>query len=427
MYELCGTFLGGVAEEKYLGVLISHDLSWSPNITKLATTADQKLGFLTRNLRGCPKDLRKTACVTVVRSSLDYASTVWDPHLTKDKLALEKIQRQAARWITGNYQRYAIVTSMLGSLGLEPLEERRRVARLVPLYKILHEEVAFPSEELGLYKNPRATRGLATTDKLLVPSRKTTERGTHFVAKTIPEWNRLLEITTSTRPDRPNSSIRSPGHKFQPVRSSTPNAKTNITVTEGTFGNDIEHDPHTNLSHSTINLSENPSTTPPLQPKPMKENLRILNTNCQSIVNKSSELKANIETLQPDIICGTESLLEGIKPGKNPTQNAIKSSEIFPPHYNVYRNDRNRDGGGVFILIHKDLISLEEPEFVTLCEIDWARIKIKGAKDLFISCFYMPHRNISDLIELEKSLDLVNKKENRHMIILDDFNCPDVD
>ena len=72
-----------------------------------------------------------------------------------------------------------------------------RVARLVLLHKILHEEVAIPSEELGLYKNPRATRGLATTDKLLVPSRKTTERSTHFVAKTIPEWNRLLENTTS--------------------------------------------------------------------------------------------------------------------------------------------------------------------------------------------------------------------------------------
>ena len=45
MYELCGTFLGGVTEEKYLGVLISHDLSWSPHINRLATAAYQKLGF----------------------------------------------------------------------------------------------------------------------------------------------------------------------------------------------------------------------------------------------------------------------------------------------------------------------------------------------------------------------------------------------
>ena len=197
MYELCGTFLGSVTEEKYLGVLISHDLSWSPHISKLATTASQKLGFLMRNLKGCPKELKKTAYMTVVRSSLDYASTIWDPHLIKDITALEKIQRKAARWITGNFQRRASVTGMLASLGLDSLEERRRIARLVLLYKILHEEVAIPMDELGLRKNERASRGLVTKDKFVVPSCKTTERSTHFVSKTVPQWNRLLESTTS--------------------------------------------------------------------------------------------------------------------------------------------------------------------------------------------------------------------------------------
>ena len=32
MYQLCGTFLTYVTEEKYLGVLISNDLSWAPHI-----------------------------------------------------------------------------------------------------------------------------------------------------------------------------------------------------------------------------------------------------------------------------------------------------------------------------------------------------------------------------------------------------------
>jgi hypothetical protein len=44
--------------------------------------------------------------------------------------------------------------------------------------------------------------------------------------------------------------------------------------------------------------------------------------------------------LKPDIICATESWLKGVKPGVNPTIDAIKSCEIFPPNYNVYRNDR---------------------------------------------------------------------------------------
>ena len=44
MYQLCGTILGGVEQEKYLGVLISQDLSWGPHIQKVSISANQKLG-----------------------------------------------------------------------------------------------------------------------------------------------------------------------------------------------------------------------------------------------------------------------------------------------------------------------------------------------------------------------------------------------
>ena len=111
-----------MTEEKYLGVLISHDLSWSPHIPKLTTTTNQKLGFLIRNLRGCPKELKKRP-----------HSMMWDPNLNKDKLALEKIQRKAARWITDNHQRVASVTNILASL---VIEMRRRASRVVLHYKM---------------------------------------------------------------------------------------------------------------------------------------------------------------------------------------------------------------------------------------------------------------------------------------------------
>ena len=109
MYELCGTILQSVTHEKYLGVLISSDLSWTPHIQKVATTANQKLGFLRRNLKDSPKNLKKLACITTVRSSLEYAATIWDPHLQKDKTLLEKTQRSAARWISNDYSRHSSV------------------------------------------------------------------------------------------------------------------------------------------------------------------------------------------------------------------------------------------------------------------------------------------------------------------------------
>jgi hypothetical protein len=48
-----------------------------------------------------------------------------------------------------------------------------------------------------------------------------------------------------------------------------------------------------------------------------------------------------------NIIIGTESWLKGIKPGKPPTESAIKSAETFPENFKVYRNDRGTLGGGV--------------------------------------------------------------------------------
>ena len=128
MYELCGSILQAVSDEKYLGILISNDLSWGPHIQNTATTANQKLGFLMRNLKGCPKDLKRLSYISMVRSGLEYASTIWDPHQANHKQRLERTQRKAARWISSDYKRHSSVTSMLSKLNLESLEDSRQTS-----------------------------------------------------------------------------------------------------------------------------------------------------------------------------------------------------------------------------------------------------------------------------------------------------------
>ena len=152
MYELCGTFLQGVSQEKYLGVLISSDLSWATHIQNVASSANQKLGFMKRNLKGSPKDLKRLAYITTVKSSLEYASTIWDPYQKDHTKLLEASQRKAARWIQNDFGQKSSVTKMMANLGLEPLEERRQISRLAFLYKILHKEVA------GYHQEPSPSR-----------------------------------------------------------------------------------------------------------------------------------------------------------------------------------------------------------------------------------------------------------------------------
>ena len=111
-YTLCGQVLSVVEEAKYLGVLISNDLSWSPHISWITGKAASTLGFIRRNLRKCPAQLKERAYIAFVRSTLDYASPIWDPFLERDINNLDKINRRAARFVTGDYHPISSVSSV---------------------------------------------------------------------------------------------------------------------------------------------------------------------------------------------------------------------------------------------------------------------------------------------------------------------------
>ena len=82
--SLNNQILTKVDQAKYLGVTLSNELCWSPHINNTISQAHSSLGFLRRNLRGCPEKLTETAYISLVRSVLEYAATIWDPHLSKD-------------------------------------------------------------------------------------------------------------------------------------------------------------------------------------------------------------------------------------------------------------------------------------------------------------------------------------------------------
>ena len=92
-----------------------------------------------RNLKHCPQDSRRTAYLSLVRSTLEYSSIVWDPYLQKDTDKLEKVQRRAARFITGNYtsRDQGCVSQMLAELNLPPLQDRRKANRLTFFFKVV--------------------------------------------------------------------------------------------------------------------------------------------------------------------------------------------------------------------------------------------------------------------------------------------------
>ena len=189
-YSLNNHILQTVTREKYLGITISNDLNWSTHINTITNKCNSKLGFLRRNLSRCPQKLKETAYLSLVRPTLEYAASVWDPHLIKDRNSLEAVQRKAARFVYGDYRWRASPTHMLKTLGWKNLEARRRDSRLNLMHNITHNITAVSAEELGMVAADGRTKANHHF-KFRAMGAVTAQLHGSFVARTIPEWNRL--------------------------------------------------------------------------------------------------------------------------------------------------------------------------------------------------------------------------------------------
>ena len=122
---------------KYLQcVYLSNNLHWNKHIKTISNKANKTLGFLKRNSIHCPPRTKETAYKALVRPTLEYCSSVWDPHTDKNTNTVEIDQRRAAHWVLNHFDRKDSVTEMLSTLKLKTLESWRIIACLSILYKM---------------------------------------------------------------------------------------------------------------------------------------------------------------------------------------------------------------------------------------------------------------------------------------------------
>ena len=171
-YSLNNTILKEVPNNPFLGILLSQDLKWSDHIANITKTANSTLRFLRRNLRHCPTSCRRNSYLSLVRSVLEYGSVVWDPYLKKDIDALERVQRRAACFITGDYRSHSTgtVQRLLNKLKLPELQDRRKQLRLILFFKVVEGLVpAIPADKFKKQQKPgRLIR--SSTDKNFISS-----------------------------------------------------------------------------------------------------------------------------------------------------------------------------------------------------------------------------------------------------------------
>ena len=200
-YNLLGVTLEECKQTKYLGVVIQNDLRWNGQ-THLATTkAIGVLSFLRRNFHHCSTSIKEKLYLTLVRPHLDYAVAAWDPYTAKNISSIERVQRQAARFVTSTYQREASVTLLLNSLKWNSLQDRREAHRLSCFHKMLHGQLDIDAQTHIKPKPDRSRRGHSS--QFEIPLTRLDVYKNSFFPRTTRAWNdldsTLVSLTDSAK------------------------------------------------------------------------------------------------------------------------------------------------------------------------------------------------------------------------------------
>ena len=156
-YSICNHTIQQVASAKYLGITLTNNLSWSEHITKITNKANSTRAFLQRNLSQCQRSVKCACYNTYVRPTLEYASSVWSPHLLSDINRIEMVQRRSARFVYNDFARTSSVTSMLNNLNWPLLQQRRDIAKVIMFCKIINNLISIPHDHITI--SPVSTRG----------------------------------------------------------------------------------------------------------------------------------------------------------------------------------------------------------------------------------------------------------------------------
>ena len=151
--------------------------------------------------------------------------------------------------------------------------------------------------------------------------------------------------------------------------------------------------------------------------------LKFISMNINSIRGKKLELLAFLDFHQPHVVAIQETKIDS----------SIATSELFPETcpYSVYRKDRNIHGGGVMLLVHKDISHMPITELENDSESIWVKV-FANKTSHFVASWYRPPGSTSEEFKLfREQLDYIKTRHKGKKLpsahVLGDFNFKDID
>ena len=190
---------------KHLGVIFSKDLKFHNHVNNILKKANTALSPLYPIARHIQRDTLRQIYTTYVLPHFDYCDIIYDGHITvRDELRLEKVQRRAARLVTGTPLRTSTDRLRL-DLGWDTLKTRRKNHKLLFFHTLnttAHRQPEYIRHILPQTRIRNTGRTLRNQNTLTLPTNRTTSFQHSFIPATTRLWNTLpntLKTQTSRK------------------------------------------------------------------------------------------------------------------------------------------------------------------------------------------------------------------------------------
>ena len=193
-YELNGTTLAETIIEKDLGILIDNELTFAKHIRNKVSQANRLIGLIRITFESLNDEMFTNLYNTLIRPLLEYCVQAWSPHLQKDILLLENVQRRATKLV--GRLRDMPYEDRLKELKLTSLEDRRIRGDMILTYRLINgmEKVDY-RKFFSLQDNHYNLRG--HNQKIVKTNVRLDVRKYFFSKRVIDKWNSLTEYEIS--------------------------------------------------------------------------------------------------------------------------------------------------------------------------------------------------------------------------------------
>ena len=146
-----------------------------------------------------------------------------------------------------------------------------------------------------------------------------------------------------------------------------------------------------------------------------KRGLKMAHFNIRTLPGNFDQVKILLHNHPVDVIAFSETRLDEF----------ISDSEISVDNYQLYRKDRNRNGGGVILYVSNTNCHHKLREDLMISSLELVAIELTQGKSkpIIVLAWYRPPNSNMDLFDDIERVLSITECENKDFILMGDLNC----